>query len=61
MATALGRPEWLEDERFTSRDAMMHNRIELIALTGAQMAKLTQKDLMARLDGHWITCGIVAS
>ena len=60
LVAALGHPEWLQDERFASQDAMMRNRVELIALIGAQTAKLTQRDLMARLDAHRVTCGVVA-
>lgn len=58
LAVALGYPKWLDDERFAGRgDAMMRNRIELIALNGAQTAKLTKKDLMTRQDGHQIARG----
>ena len=60
LAAALGHPEWLEDERFSNRDIMMRNRVELIALIGAETVKLTEKDLMARLDAHQVTCGVVA-
>ena len=60
LAAALGHPEWAQDERFAERDDLMRNREPLMALIAAETAKLTQKDLMQRLDEHQVTSGVVA-
>ena len=60
LANALGRSEWLEDERFANYDAQMRNRHALIDLIAAETSQLTQQKLMARLDAHGVTCGVVA-
>ena len=60
LAAALGHPEWLDDQRFADFDAQMRNRHALSDLIAAATSRFTQKDLMARLDAHEITCGVVA-
>lgn len=60
LANALGHPEWLDDERFADFDAQMRNRHALSDLIAAATSQLTQKELMARLDAHKVTCGVVA-
>ena len=60
LAAALGHPEWVDDARFADRDALMHNREALMEMIAAETAQLTQQELMARLDRHQVTSGVVA-
>lgn len=60
LAKALEHPEWLEDERFADLKTLMKNRRALIAAIGEASARLTQQELMDRLDAHGVTSGVVA-
>ena len=60
LAKALGHPEWLDDPRFVDMRTLLRNRDDLTALIAAATAQWTQQELMDRLDGHGVTCGVVA-
>ena len=60
LAKALGHPEWLEDARFVDMRTLLRNRDDLKTLIAEATVQWTQRELMERLDGHGVTCGVVA-
>ena len=60
LAKALEHEEWLQDERFADYATLMKNRRELIAAIGESTERFTRQELMARLDAHGVTAGVVA-
>ena len=60
LATALGHPEWVADPRFVDMRTLLRNRDDLKTLIAEATVQWTQRELMARLDGHGVTCGVVA-
>lgn len=60
LAKALEREEWLDDERFKDYATLMKNRRDLIAAIAERTQRLTQEELMRRLDAQGVTCGVVA-
>ena len=60
LAKALGHSEWLEDARFVDMRTLLRNRDDLKVLITEATTQWTQRELMERLDGHGVTCGVVA-
>ncbi|MDH3642366.1 MAG: CoA transferase [Gammaproteobacteria bacterium] len=60
LCKALGREEWLEDERFADMRTLFRNRLELIEMIRAITASLSLDELTDRLDAHDITYGVVS-
>ena len=60
LAKALGHPEWLDDPRFVDMRTLLRNRDDLKTLIAEATVQWTQRELMERLDGHGVTCGVVA-
>lgn len=59
LAKAMGHPEWLEDERFSTPMARMANVPALVGLLDALFAGDTWDNWRARLDAGGITFGVV--
>lgn len=55
FALELGRPDWLEDERFASMAARSRNREVVVADIQAELLKRTSSEWLARLQ----KCGVV--
>jgi formyl-CoA transferase len=60
LARAMGHPEWLQDERFSTPQARMANVPALVGLLDALFAADTWEAWRARLDAGGLTFGIVA-
>jgi crotonobetainyl-CoA:carnitine CoA-transferase CaiB-like acyl-CoA transferase len=56
---AMGRPELIEDERFSSRDLRVVNATELHALVGLWAAGLDAAEAVAMLDARGVPAAIV--
>ena len=61
LATALGHPEWQEDDRFSDQRTLMRNRMALVDLMREACAAMTHAELTDRLDEYDVTYGIVQS
>ena len=52
FCSAIGRPEWRDDERFVDLRTLMRNRAELTALLREAIGSLTFTEVCERLDAH---------
>ena len=59
LATALGRPEWIDDPRFNSVAARIRNVTERLDLTAEIIATKTSAEWIARLEAHDVPCALV--
>ena len=56
LTRALGKPEWLHDERFRSAAARDANVNERLALTQAEMRRYATEEIMERLEREDVPC-----
>jgi len=56
MCRALGKEEWIEDERFADSTARFVNAIERKELTAAEIAKLPSEEILQRLKEQDVPC-----
>ncbi len=56
MCAALEKPEWLEDERFSSTAARFINAEQRIAGTGEVLKTRSSAEWLRRLDEHGVPC-----
>lgn len=59
LCRALERPEWLEDERFTTPGGRVANAEERLTLTAEVMATRTTEAWLERLDAEQVPCAPV--
>ena len=59
LARAVERPEWLEDERFTTPELRDINIDERLSLTQERLATGTTDEWMARLEAEGVPCAPV--
>ncbi len=59
FASALGHPEWLEDERFQDMRTLMRHRDDLIKTIEEAIGAINLKDLSLALDEFDLTFGVV--
>ncbi|MBP0496561.1 CoA transferase [Roseomonas sp. SG15] len=56
LCEAIGRPEWVEDERFATNAARVRNNPELTPLLAARFRDFPRAELMAALDAAGVPC-----
>jgi crotonobetainyl-CoA:carnitine CoA-transferase CaiB-like acyl-CoA transferase len=61
LATALGRPEWIEDPRFATAAARIRNVTQRLDLTAEILATKTSAEWLARLEANDVPCAPVHS
>ncbi len=59
LATALGHPEWLNDERFSNHRAVLKRRQEVRAMIDEVMGAMTLSEVCTVLDEFKLTYGVV--
>ena len=58
---ALGRPEWIRDERYSSNQNRLENRDALIGEIEAVMQQRPSAEWLEKLDRHGVPCGPLLS
>lgn len=59
LMRAVGRPEFVEDERFSTLNALLANLDEFVAETEAAAAELTVAEALPNLEGEDVPCAPV--
>ena len=59
VCRALGKPEWIEDERFTERHRRSENGSAINDVTNALLSEMTVKESVAHFTSHDITASPV--
>ena len=56
LKNMLGEPEWIMDERFSTREGRMENRQEISDLTQLEVLELSKDDVFRRAQENHIPC-----
>lgn len=61
MCTALGKPEWIADERFETTTMRFKNAELRKQLTAAELAKWSRDEILPKLDAEGVPCAPLLS
>ena len=61
LAAALGHPEWVKDERYTTNAARVEHKAELLAAIEAIFVTRTKGEWIDRLEADGVPCAVINS
>jgi len=59
LATVLGHPEWIKDERFATNAARVEHKAELLAAIDAIFVTRTKGEWIDRLEAEGVPCAVI--